>query len=124
MSANKRMCLRSATNKRQSFFERICDDLCEEILKYLPIEDRFRLEGVSKQFQRTIFKSEGVLFLKLDDMEKCKILLKKCRNVNQIKTSDYYYILAHFDKDSGKTNKYNKLVKIIIKNCNNLTDFK
>ena len=90
MSANKRLCLRSVTEKRQSFSERICDDLCEEILKFLPIEDRFRLEGVSKQFQRTIFKSQKVFYLDIEDnldklLKKCGILQKKCLNVNQIK---------------------------------------
>ena len=83
MSANKRMCLRSDTKMRQSFSERICDDLCEEILKYLPIKERFRLEGVSKQFQRTIFESEKTAFLELDDLKNCKIFLKKCPNVNR-----------------------------------------
>ncbi len=42
--------------ERQSFGELICDDVCEEILQYLPFNDKFRLECVSQQFQRTIFR--------------------------------------------------------------------
>ena len=119
------MCLRSVTEKRQSFSERICDDLCEEILKYLPIEDRFRLEGVSKQFQRTIFKSQNVLFLQFYEnsdylLKKCEIILKKCLNVNQIKI--YGLFISGRDDVIG-IEKYNKLVEMIIKNCNNLSDF-
>ena len=44
----------SVSQKRQSFSHRICDDLSEVILQYLPFEDKLRLEGVSKQFQRTV----------------------------------------------------------------------
>ena len=145
MLSKKRMCLRSVTKKKRSFAERICDDLCEEILKYLPIEDRFRLEGVSKQFQRTIFKSQNIVSLKFNDnsghiLKKCEILLKKCPNVNQIKIS-HLYPLSPFlidrhtddsdsdveddelDNDWNIFDKYKKLVEIIIKNCINLTDF-
>ena len=46
-------CLRCELQNRQSFSDRICDDLCEEILQYLSLEDKLKLEGVSKQFQRT-----------------------------------------------------------------------
>ena len=58
MSSNKRLCLRSnslKSTKRQSFDERICDDLSEVILQYLSIEDKLKFESVSKQFQRTVF---------------------------------------------------------------------
>ena len=42
--------------KRQSFSERICDDLSEIILQFLPLEDKLKTRMcVSKQFQRTIF---------------------------------------------------------------------
>ena len=75
MSLRKKLCLRSDSQKRQSFsdclvnefeskednyrkdsFEdRFCDDLCEDILQYLSLKDKLRLEFVSKQFQRTVF---------------------------------------------------------------------
>ena len=36
-------------------FARICDDLCEEILKYLPFNRKLTLECVSRQFTRCVF---------------------------------------------------------------------
>ena len=53
--------------RRDSFEDRFCDDLCEDILQYLSLEDRFRLECVSKQFQRTVFQS--LKELDLDDKD-------------------------------------------------------
>ena len=44
--------------RRDSFSHRICDDLAEVILQFLPFEDKFRLECVSKLFQRTIFERQ------------------------------------------------------------------
>ena len=55
--------LNSDLQKRSQLFERVCDDLCEELLKYLPIKDAFRLELVSKQFQRNIFLQQKVLYI-------------------------------------------------------------
>ena len=49
---------RQTVNKK-SFSDRICDDLCEEILQYLSLEDKLKLEGVSKQFQRTVLKKHN-----------------------------------------------------------------
>jgi hypothetical protein len=45
---------------RQSF-HRFCDDLCEEILLFLPINDKIRLECVSKQFKRCLIKRQTIL---------------------------------------------------------------
>ena len=39
-------------------FRRINDYLCEEILAYLPPDQKIRLEAVSRQFQRTIFRQQ------------------------------------------------------------------
>ena len=46
---------------RQSFSERICDDLSQVLLQYLPLKDKIRLQCVSKQFQRTIFLRHFVI---------------------------------------------------------------
>ena len=56
MSLSKELDLISDSDLRQSFSERICDDLSQLILKYLPLKDKLRLECVSKQFQRTVFQ--------------------------------------------------------------------
>ena len=50
------------SNHRQSF-HRFCDDSCEEILTFLPIIDKIRLECVSKQFQSCIIRSQKVFEL-------------------------------------------------------------
>ena len=44
MSLSKKLCLKSDSLKRQSFNERICDDLSQVILQYLPLKDKLRLE--------------------------------------------------------------------------------
>ena len=58
---SQKMCLRS-----DSFEDRFCDDLCEDILQYLPLKDKLRLECVSKQFQRTVFQKQKEIILELD----------------------------------------------------------
>jgi hypothetical protein len=42
-------------------FHRFCDDLCGEILIFLPINDKIRLECVSKQFQRCLIRKQTIL---------------------------------------------------------------
>ena len=41
-------------SKMDSFSDRIYDDLCEDILKWLSIDDKIKLTEVSKQFQRCL----------------------------------------------------------------------
>ena len=57
---SKKMCLRS-----DSFDDRICDDLSEVILQYLPLKDKIRLECVSKQFHRSVFQKQNEIILEL-----------------------------------------------------------
>ena len=40
--------------RRDSFSDRFCDDLSEDILKWLTIEDKIKLISVSKQFRRSL----------------------------------------------------------------------
>src|ERR1700761_7936241 len=99
MCLSKKLCLRSDSLKRQSFSERICDDLSQLILKYLSLKDKLKLECVSKQFQRTVyqkqydFNEEFLEFLhKRNGIRKSRLecfswILKKCQN---IKTIDLY----------------------------------
>ena len=120
-------------NRFLNAFAMIC---VKRFSNHLPIEDRFRLEGVSKQFQRTIFKSQNVVSLEFnhfsdDKLKNNKIILKKCLNVNQIKLCDLWRFsqlntdnpAVEQDQGSKLIDKYNKLVEMIIKNSNNLTDF-
>ncbi|CAG2108869.1 unnamed protein product, partial [Medioppia subpectinata] len=50
--------------------DRFGDDLCALLLSYFPLEDRFRYECVSKQFQRTLF--ESVVDITINDTLLCK----------------------------------------------------
>ncbi|CAG2106077.1 unnamed protein product [Medioppia subpectinata] len=71
---------------------RFGDDMYGLILSYLSLEDRFQLECVSKQFQRTVFGS--VVFIDITDQfdgesKTCftaiiEMLAKKCPNIETI----------------------------------------
>ena len=133
MSLSKVM-LNEDTFRRDSFDDRVCDDLCQLILKYLSIKERFKLECVSKQFQRTAFLSQlsndfiiphsGMRRKSLKQLEQ---LLIKCSTLSRItfgivrpyrkKTFSY------FDKIDFIVLEpiYNEVFEIIIKNCKNLT---
>ena len=113
---------RQIVNKK-SFSDRICDDLCEEILQYLSLEDKLKLEGVSKQFQRTVLKSHYELSIKNKEedkyvlnenyffnLESLEVLLKKCPNITSIELK------------ASKKCDYNPVFRLIIKYCNNLRE--
>ena len=137
MSLSKELCLRSDSQNSHSFSDRICDDLCEEILQYLSLEDKLKLEGVSKQFQRTVFQRQNVLsiaiicakdkkrywenrgfnaFYHIEDqsMDSFKVLLKKCPNI----TSIVWCNPREYDPD-----KICQIFQLISENCNNLRKF-
>ena len=128
---------RQTVNKK-SFSDRICDDLCEEILQYLSLEDKLKLEGVSKQFQRTILKKHYELIIEIDDncmvyrkiggqytyvkveflietsfvdLKSLEVLLKKCSNITSIKLSE-----------AEEEYNYKPVFRLIIKYCNNLRE--
>ena len=104
-SWRQRFCLRDNT-KRDSFDERICDDLSEVILQYLPIEVKFRFESVSKQFQRTVFQKQYDLQIK--DSKYLESILKKCPKINSLN----FRLKPNEDSE--------QIVDLIIKYCNNL----
>ena len=123
------MCLRS-----DSFDDRICNDLSEVILQYLPLKDKIRLECVSKQFQRTAFRR--VYEFKLEELKRPTLqklwpkvielkseselkaiesLLKKCPNIQSID-------LNHFPANNRQISKL--MLQMITKYCNHLIEFK
>ena len=126
---------RQTVNKK-SFSDRICDDLCEEILQYLSLEDKLKLEGVSKQFQRTVLKKHYELTIETDywipnrkvkEEYKClyieninitskplEVLLKKCPNITSIE-------LRRTDWNECDNNE---VFRMINKYCNNLRQFR
>ena len=60
--------------RRDSFEDRFCDDLSQVLLQFLSLEDKFKLEYVSKQFQRTVFQSLFGLNLDDEDVDAIEIL--------------------------------------------------
>ena len=127
---------RQTVNKK-SFSDRICDDLCEEILQYLSLEDKLKLEGVSKQFQRTVLKKHYELSIETDnrmqyrkingrytyntiqffiedifiDLKSLEVLLKKCPNITSIELNE-----------TEEECDYNPVFRLITKYCNNLRE--
>ena len=88
MSLNA-MRLRIDPQMRQSFEERIFDDLSADILKFLTFEDKLRLECVSKQFQRTVFlkQTEFPYILQnksYKNFEKIETIIQKIPNMKEI----------------------------------------
>ncbi len=78
--------------RRVSFDSRVCDDLSEVILQFLPIKDKFRLECVSKQFQRTVYKRHYTLIVRygmIKNLTAFKSILKK---LPIIKSLIFYWI--------------------------------
>ncbi|CAG2102113.1 unnamed protein product [Medioppia subpectinata] len=90
--------------------DRFGDDLCQLLLSYLSLEDRFRLECVSKQFQRTVFKS--VVDMNINDRFIHKLLINektidtqllatiaiKCANIETIDCRGMHLFMAHIPK--------------------------
>ena len=127
---------------RASFSHRICDDLAEVILQFLPIKAKFKYEAVSKQFQRTIFTKQTEflismeLIMRLDlskffgdgqiniNFHKFELILKKCSNMKQIfmekedslSFHTYFYHILNY-----KVIDYNIMILKIIRNCKNIT---
>src|SRR5437868_7389736 len=100
MSTNKRkgIELTNYSQMKDSFDVRVCDDLSEELLQYLTIEDKLRLECVSKQFQRTVFTKHKRIVIDRRwykrgnsskrqptvDCQRLKTALKKAQNISEI----------------------------------------
>jgi hypothetical protein len=91
---------------RQSFSYRICDDLCEVLLKYLSFSDKIKLECVSKQFQRCVYRKVNVfdidylldhlIIKRFDnryepklDLSAIKSILNKCEFIYEVKANKY-----------------------------------
>ncbi|CAG2173795.1 unnamed protein product [Oppiella nova] len=92
---------------RKDSFGRICDDLCEVLLAYLPLKERFRFECVSTQWQRCVYTTQTELTYddKIDG--KCiEWVLKKCQNMTKI--GQLYGFIN------------NSMIQLIVKHCNHL----
>ncbi len=116
--------------RRDSFSDRICDDLCEVLIKYLSFEDKIRFECVSKQFQRCVYSKQYKLQINIDykgnknslielypyhrssydskvNFKAFKSVLKKCKFINEI---ELY----------GDQLNYDPVLDLISENCKHL----
>ena len=121
MSSNKNLISKCVSKNRDSFDVRIWDDLSEEILQFLPLEHKLRLESVSKQFQRTLFQKEFSINLysslqsndknRRNYLEWFQSLLKKCPNIQTMSL-----ILKN-------RTIFKLILPLIIKYCRHLNEF-
>ena len=107
--------------RRDSFSDRVCDDLSEVLLKYLSLEDKLKLECVSKQFQRTIFQKQYYFeesFLKFIGQRNS--ILKTCLECFSMILS-YFFIENAFASDpTVHRNHYLSCFTSIVKKCPNI----
>ncbi|CAG2173256.1 unnamed protein product [Oppiella nova] len=127
MSRNRttRTRLRSDTTLCQVFggkdsLDRFGDDLCEVLLSFLSLEDRFRCECVSKQWQRVVYETQTDLIISGCDIDpipanishkRFELILKKCANITRIECTAYGYVLT------------DSMVNSIVKHCRHLNAF-
>ena len=107
--------------RRDSFSDRFgTDSEVIDILQYLSLKDRLRLECVSKQFQRTVFYSNSEYLLLpqkgITNNQQYIHLFEKWPKLNKI-------IFGSSDPMIWEINNKisNDLIELIIKYCNNLT---
>jgi hypothetical protein len=138
MANSKRQRGRLISEKRQSFDVRVCDDLSEELLQYLTIEDKLRLECVSKQFQRTVFTKHNNLVFdprkwghKLSkhhhhynncnvDCNRLAKVLSKAQNITKIAFHCYYYDQNYHQNFIVAIENLPLVFATLFQNCNNL----
>ena len=121
--------MKSKNYRRDSFDIRVCDDLCEVILQFLSLEDKLKLESVSKQFKRTLFCSQRTLSIDFTKSEiisnkNLEILLQKLPWITSVQYN--YYLLPTLFMPNPEPNlksdpNLNEATELIIKCCNNLT---
>ena len=66
------------------------DDCCQLVFEYLPPKDKCRLERVSKQFMKLVYRTQTCLpsmenSYKVIDIDRLKYVLTKCSNIRKIR---------------------------------------
>ena len=84
-------------------FNRFGDDLTKEIFQYLTLEDKIRLECVSKQWQRCVYNKQFVIEI--------KIRLKRYKRTRQ---------LACMSIGPTKKRSYEVCLESLLKKCSNI----
>ena len=112
-------------HRRDSFSDRICDDLAKVILQYMSVEERNRLECVSKQFQRTVFEGKFRLDIDFYNLERKGFLqryqhiLKDFKNIESIRIDDDYGEVQTESRKIAKTLLFDTINDF----CKNQTKF-
>ena len=70
------------TDGRRDSFERLGDDLSEEVISYLSLKDKFRFECLSKRWQRLVFNK--VFELKTNEAKGLIPLLRSSSDPNLV----------------------------------------
>jgi len=66
-------------------FDRFGDDLCQLLLSYLSLKDRFRYECLSKQWQRVIYRTQTALICGNPWIKNyLEIVAKKCHHIKHL----------------------------------------
>ena len=83
---------------RKDSFDRFGDDLCQHLLSFLSLEDRFPFECLSKHWRRFIFKTNSRLIIsrklcnklkiKFNDYTAFELMLKKLPNITAIECTN------------------------------------
>ena len=129
--------------------DRFGDDLTEEVLQYLFFEDKIRLECVSKQWQRCVYKKQYVididvfnrynnqnqlhgLFRRIDnerqsDEQRLVSVVKKCPNITEVRLrrvsrSGVFAIASSLLNAYINTNSYPEVIKKLDDFRNNITN--
>ncbi|CAG2116074.1 unnamed protein product, partial [Medioppia subpectinata] len=104
--------------------DRFGDDLCALLVSYISLEDRFRLECVSKQFQRTVFGSvvditlsdEFIIYLMSGTLINTQLLATIARKFTNIGSIDCREITYGF------YGKISHMLKTFRDNCRHLRE--
>jgi hypothetical protein len=114
--------------KRDSFSDRICDDLCQVLLSFLSFEDKIRFECVSKQWKTLIFNKQNAIqindFLDLKENKRF-VEFKENESFNKRIINRKNILNKLIQKSVNKTNKYEiNLIAFesILKKCKFITD--
>lgn len=115
---------------RDSFDDRFGDDMFELIISYLPIEDKFRYESVSKRFQRLIYNKQKYLIIDsrrdhIDGLSKRQLFLM--RNVFRVNLTALKALLnkcksiVDIEMDDKWIDNKSDVLNTIVNNCHYLT---
>ena len=104
-------------------FDRFGDDLCEDILSYFPLNDKFKYECVSKQWKRSVYQrvKYWTISFKTEPLEEYSSIfipgfasfLRKFPNIREVYISPNTYFESHPELNTI-------ILELIAKYCQNL----